>query len=32
MLPGTPAEFGQLLAEEAAKWGKVVAFAGMRAQ
>lgn len=32
MLPGTPAEFGQLLAEEAAKWGKVVAFAGMRAE
>jgi len=32
MLPGSPAEFGQLLAEEAAKWGKVVAFAGMRAQ
>jgi tripartite-type tricarboxylate transporter receptor subunit TctC len=32
MLPGSPAAFGQILAEEAAKWGKVVAFAGMRAE
>jgi tripartite-type tricarboxylate transporter receptor subunit TctC len=32
MLPGSPAAFGQMLAEEAAKWGKVVAFAGMRAE
>jgi hypothetical protein len=32
MLPGSPAEFGQMLAEEGAKWGKVVAFAGMRAE
>jgi tripartite-type tricarboxylate transporter receptor subunit TctC len=30
MLPGSPAEFGQLLAEETAKWAKVVKFAGAR--
>jgi len=27
MLPGTPAEFGKLLADETEKWGKVVRFA-----
>jgi tripartite-type tricarboxylate transporter receptor subunit TctC len=32
MLPGSPAAFGQMFAEEAEKWGKVVAFAGMRAE
>jgi tripartite-type tricarboxylate transporter receptor subunit TctC len=30
MLPGSPAEFGKLLAEETEKWGKVVKFAGLK--
>jgi tripartite-type tricarboxylate transporter receptor subunit TctC len=30
LLPGTPAEFGKLLAEETEKWGKVVKFAGAK--
>jgi hypothetical protein len=30
VLPGSPAEFGKLIAEETEKWGKVVKFAGMR--
>jgi tripartite-type tricarboxylate transporter receptor subunit TctC len=32
MLPGSPGAFGQMLAEEAEKWSKVVAFAGMRVE
>jgi tripartite-type tricarboxylate transporter receptor subunit TctC len=31
-LIGTPADFGQLIAEETAKWAKVVRFAGIKAQ
>jgi tripartite-type tricarboxylate transporter receptor subunit TctC len=31
-LAGSPAQFGTLIAEETAKWGKVVKFAGMKAQ
>jgi len=27
----TPAEFGKLIADETDKWGKVVTFAGIRA-
>ena len=30
-LSGSPAEFGKLIAEETAKWGKVVKFAGIKA-
>jgi tripartite-type tricarboxylate transporter receptor subunit TctC len=30
-LPGSPADFGKLIAEETEKWGKVVKFAGVRA-
>jgi tripartite-type tricarboxylate transporter receptor subunit TctC len=30
MLPGSPAEFGKLLADETGKWGKVVKFAGIK--
>ena len=30
MLSGASAEFGQLSAEEAKKWGKVVKFAGIK--
>ena len=30
-LPGSPAEFGKLIAEETEKWGKVVKFAGVKA-
>ena len=30
-LPGSPADFGDLIAEDTEKWGKVVRFAGMRA-
>jgi tripartite-type tricarboxylate transporter receptor subunit TctC len=29
-LPGTPAEFGKLIAEETEKWGKVVKLAGLK--
>ena len=29
LLPGSPADFGKLLAEETEKWGKVVKFAGI---
>jgi tripartite-type tricarboxylate transporter receptor subunit TctC len=32
MLPGSPAEFGKLLAVETEKWGKVVKFAGIKAE
>ena len=31
LLPGSPADFGKLVAEETAKWGKVVKFAGAKA-
>jgi tripartite-type tricarboxylate transporter receptor subunit TctC len=31
VLGGTPAEFGKLIAEETEKWGKVVKFAGIKA-
>jgi hypothetical protein len=31
-LPGSPAEFGKLIAEETEKWGKVVKFAGIKAE
>ena len=30
LLPGTPADFGKLLADETEKWGKVVKFAGAK--
>jgi tripartite-type tricarboxylate transporter receptor subunit TctC len=30
-LPGSPAEFGKLIADDTEKWGKVVKFAGIRA-
>jgi tripartite-type tricarboxylate transporter receptor subunit TctC len=30
LLPGSPAEFGKLLADETEKWGKVVRFSGAR--
>jgi tripartite-type tricarboxylate transporter receptor subunit TctC len=29
-LPGSPADFGKLIAEEAEKWGRVVKFAGIK--
>jgi tripartite-type tricarboxylate transporter receptor subunit TctC len=28
--PGSPGDFGKLVAEETEKWGKVVEFAGLR--
>jgi tripartite-type tricarboxylate transporter receptor subunit TctC len=31
-LVGSPADFGQLIAEETEKWGKVIKFAGIKAQ
>ena len=31
MLAGSPADFGKLIAEETEKWGKVVKFAGIKA-
>ena len=31
-LPGSPAEFGQLIADETEKWGKVIKFAGIQPQ
>jgi tripartite-type tricarboxylate transporter receptor subunit TctC len=30
MLTGSPAEFGELIAQDTAKWGKVVKFAGIQ--
>jgi tripartite-type tricarboxylate transporter receptor subunit TctC len=30
-LPGSPADFGKLIAEETAKWAKVIKFAGIKA-
>ena len=32
VLPGSPADFGRLIAEETEKWGKVVKFAGIKAE
>ena len=32
VLPGPPANFGKLIAEETEKWGKVVKFAGIKAE
>lgn len=32
VLPGSPADFGKLIAEEVEKWGKVVKFAGLKAE
>ena len=32
VLPGTPADFGRLIAEETEKWGKVVKFTGIKAE
>jgi tripartite-type tricarboxylate transporter receptor subunit TctC len=31
VMPGSPADFGKLIAEETEKWGKVVKFAGIKA-
>jgi tripartite-type tricarboxylate transporter receptor subunit TctC len=31
VLPGTPADFGKLIADETEKWAKVVRFAGVKA-
>jgi hypothetical protein len=31
-LPGPPATFGKLIADETEKWGKVVRFAGIKSQ
>jgi tripartite-type tricarboxylate transporter receptor subunit TctC len=31
VIPGSPADFGKLIAEETEKWGKVVKFAGIKA-
>jgi hypothetical protein len=31
-LPGSPAEFGKLIAEETGKWAKVVRAAGIKAE
>ena len=30
-LPGSPAAFGKLIADETEKWGKVVKFTGIKA-
>jgi hypothetical protein len=32
MLPGTPADFGKVIADETEKWAKVVIFAGIKAE
>jgi tripartite-type tricarboxylate transporter receptor subunit TctC len=32
LMPGPPARFGQLIADETEKWGKVIRFAGIKAQ
>jgi hypothetical protein len=29
-LPGSPADYGKLIAEETAKWAKVIKFAGIK--
>jgi tripartite-type tricarboxylate transporter receptor subunit TctC len=31
-LPGAPARFGKLIADETEKWGKVIRFAGLKSQ
>ena len=31
VLAGTPADFGKIIADETEKWGKVVKFAGIKA-
>jgi tripartite-type tricarboxylate transporter receptor subunit TctC len=31
VLPGSPADFGKLIADESEKWAKVVKFAGIKA-
>jgi hypothetical protein len=31
VLPGTPADFAKLIADDTEKWGKVVKFAGLKA-
>ena len=30
VIPGSPADFGKLIADETEKWGKVVKFAGIK--
>jgi hypothetical protein len=32
VLPGSPADFGKLIADEIEKWGKVIKFAGIGPQ
>jgi len=32
LLPGSPADFGKLLADETEKWGRVIRFAGIKAE
>jgi hypothetical protein len=32
LIPGTPADFGRLLAEETGKWATVVKFAGVKGE
>ena len=32
VLPGSPADFGKLIAEETEKWAKVVKFSGAKAE
>jgi len=32
LLPGSPADFGKLIADETEKWGKVIRFAGIKAE
>jgi len=30
VLPGSPSDFGKLIADDTEKWGKVVKFAGLK--
>jgi len=32
VLPGSPADFGKLIADETEKWGKVIKLAGIKAE
>ena len=32
VLPGSPADFGKLIADETEKWGKVIKFAGIKSE
>jgi hypothetical protein len=32
VIPGSPADFGKLVADQIEKWGKVVKFSGVRAE